>query len=470
MSLQDQFKHGRIPIKPLSYSNRNVAQRGEFMIDNAGNNPSYHLFVVDPEDEQKIIDITAYFINEAFGNSITVNIDGVEEPISLHDFLNFLYRRFLFPDNIDGFDYNRDREKVLDPETKVVLLKDIDDIHYLPITRVDTIFDENGNTLQEILDSMTHIGFLTEYIQVVEEGQYIFEITYPFVNYTENGNYFELRCGTVILDKSRYQVIENFDENNNAYGATITFFTERFERNRRIDILYMYNARGVLPGFMALDGNQLAYHSVSSSKLEKVVNDYITPDETAIVSAKAIYDLNNEFIRGLEDASNAVVYAIDTSSTTNRITIDIRPNNITLGAKYIVANILTKTSKTSSVTLEVLHGTNSTKNHTLSIPNSVGANRMIRVLMNLNTVKLLGAGEHNIVVNRYIYTCADQEVDIPFSSLVYNRNSFIKVYRNGVRLFEDLDYTKNNTTEKIHLMVRTEEGERIVFEAESVEF
>ena len=71
MALQDQFSMARLAIKPLAYENKDLAQRGEFMVDHAGEHPTYHLYIVDPEDETKIIDITSYMVKEAFGNSIT---------------------------------------------------------------------------------------------------------------------------------------------------------------------------------------------------------------------------------------------------------------------------------------------------------------------------------------------------------------------------------------------------------------
>ena len=70
-----------------------------------------------------------------------------------------------------------------------------------------------------------------------------------------------------------------------------------------------------------------------------------------------------------------------------------------------------------------------------------------------------------LTTTRYIHTCRDDERDISYNMLGYEVGSVIRVYRNGVRLFEDLDYSINRQTEIITLFTRTEEGERIVFEA-----
>ena len=243
MALQDQFEQemARIPLKPLAFENKNLAQKGELMIDHSGDNPTYHLYIVDPNDVTKIVDLTGAMVREAFGNSITVNIEGIDEPLSLHDVINFIYKRFTYPDNSDGFNYDTDRAKVVDPNTKVVILRDVDGCYYIPITRADTVFDESGHTIQERLDSLTRLGFSNAYIQVEEDNQNIFDITYPFMNYSNGGNYMELRVGTTYLDKTRYQVVDKYDEDGNIFGATITFFNDKFEKDRRIDILFIYN-------------------------------------------------------------------------------------------------------------------------------------------------------------------------------------------------------------------------------------
>ena len=33
MSLNEQFEHGRIPLKPLAFENKDLAQKREFLID-----------------------------------------------------------------------------------------------------------------------------------------------------------------------------------------------------------------------------------------------------------------------------------------------------------------------------------------------------------------------------------------------------------------------------------------------------
>ena len=473
MSLNEQFEHGRIPLKPLAFENKDLAQKREFLIDYTGEHPSYHLYIVDPATGD-IIDITSYMVKEAFGSSITVSIEGREAPITLHDVINFIYKRFTYPNDPNGFNYARDRDKVTDPKTNVVLLQDVDDCYYLPVTRADAVFDDNGNTIQERLDSIVRLGFSNDYIQVAVEDQQVFEITYPFLNYPAGGNYMELRVGTTFIDKTRYQIIDNEDEDGNIYGATITFFQDKFEIGRRIDILYIYNATGALAGNSAINGGQIANNSIPITKLEKAIDSYLIPDSTSLATSKAVYDLYTEFSEAINDAANSNFYLYDYSDDHDIIEVNLNAHNVFLSSKLVMLHILTKTSKNSNITLKVMHGDSQYQNiveyKNLKIQGGLAENRMVKFLINITDAKYLSGVGEKITASRFIYTCDDQEIEIPFKGLPYDNNSRILVYRNGVRLFDALDYTMDMTKETIRLFVRTEEGERIVFEAENLVF
>ncbi len=475
MSLNDQWMQARIPLKPLPYCNKDLAQNSEFMIDYVGKNgksPSYHLYIVDANDPTKIIDLTNIMIKEAFGNDITITIEGLEEPLSLHDLLNFIYKRFLYPDNLNGFDYDRDYEKLFDPETKIVLQRNTDGTYFLPVTLADAVFDKNGKSIQERLDNIVRLGFANDYIQVYQEEQNVFEITYPFLNYPNNGNYFELRIGTVYVDKSRYSVVDNKDENGDIIGATITFFNETFEIGRRIDILYIYNAIGTADGSQAaINGGQIANGTVNSAKLEKTTDLYTVNDPTCIATAASVYGLYKDFSEAVNANSGSAFYLLDNAGFDNIISVNLANYNVEITSKCIMLNIFVQLAKQEDIILNVTHGliTNqSIMQYSIHVPGGVPANRIVKVLINLNVAKALSLVEEMLTTTRYIYTCIDDETTISYKNLSYNAGSAIRVYRNGVRLFEDLDYTINKIDETIFLYTRSEEGERIVFEAMSM--
>ena len=43
-----------------------------------------------------------------------INIEGIDDPTSLQDILNFIYKRFTYAEDPNGFDYNEDIDRFID--------------------------------------------------------------------------------------------------------------------------------------------------------------------------------------------------------------------------------------------------------------------------------------------------------------------------------------------------------------------
>ena len=221
--LQDEYLHGRIPLKPLPYINKDLAFSGELMVDsvtNDENDPTYHLYLVDPVEKTVYIDLSAKIANEvAKLSGLTVQIEGMKDPILLTDILSYIYNRFIAIKNPAGFDPDNEVRDVIDDKTlKTVMISRTGDT-VLPVTRADAVFDTSGRTIQDRLDSMTRVAFTNDYIMVDHQDQSTFMVTYPFLNYRAAGNYMELRIGTTVIDKSRYSITDLQNSDNNAYGC-----------------------------------------------------------------------------------------------------------------------------------------------------------------------------------------------------------------------------------------------------------
>ena len=481
MSLNDQYEHSRIPLKPLPYENRRLADCNEIMIDYSGDNPSYHIYIVDSSDKSKYIDITALILKATVGEYIYIKLDGMEDPISLNDLLNFIYKNFVYPENKLGFIYERDKDLLLDPETKAVLLRDTDGTCYTPVVRADSVFDTSGRTVQERLDQMTRLGFSMDYVRITVEGQNVIDITYPFLNYRDGGNFFEIRIGTTFIDKTRYQVIENRNEDGDAYGATITFLDNHFEVDRRIDIMYIYNAKDVGGDINnnTFSGGSIANSSIPSTKLEKTCDNYYTEDSTSIATAKSVYSLYRDLTNALSVNTNRVIWCNDTSTSASSINIQATMSSAPVYP--VMINFVTKSTKNTNVTLNATYkisssgstGTLCTSQLYLTsgvqLKTKLPANHLAKiVIVDATHAYLIAVPESDWTVTRYIRVCKDQETVISYADLSYTIGAKIFVYRNGVRQFEDYNYSINPSDETITLYVRAEEGETIIFEAISL--
>ena len=467
MSVNDQFKQqGRIPLKPLPYSKKDLAQCKELLID-YDENKSYHIYIVDPSDRTKLIDLSQIIIDELYpdastnANNFRINIEGILNPDTLHNIINYIYKRFLMPDNPEGFNFEEDFEKIFKPTTKSVLLKDTDDIIYLPITSTDNVFGKDGYSLEERLQNISRVGFSTDCVRASYDYQTSFHFDYPFPDYSKSGNYVEVRIGSTYIDKARYQIIDDTPIDGEVTGATITFIDESIRKDRAVNFLFIYNCKDSTDDkYQYTYGGMIANKSIPSCKLQKISDSYTVNDSTSIASSKALYNLYNEMISTLSKGSDYYIACKDTNNTESAISITTsKPliNGMILEVaisckKLASANIIINSKSYSIYSL----------NGNLNMY-KLPANKLIKFIFNNNTIYIID--DFCATPSRLIYTCKDQETVISYARLDYTIDKHIFVYRNGVKLFEDLDYSINSSDQTITLFVRTEDGERIVFEA-----
>lgn len=462
-----QWDEARLPLKPLPYSNKDLASCNEVIIDYLGDKPSYNIYITDSEDPKKLINITDLIINQMLPNEVNANnfyvtIEGLEDNQKLREIINFIYKNFLMPEDRTGFNIEEDLSKITDPTTKNVLLKDTDGTIYLPVTTLGNIIDESGVSLQERLDNMTRLGFSTLCVRADQDNQTSFEFDYPFADYSKYGNYIEVRIGSVYIDKSRYEIIDEVSDDGTVVSATINFIDDVVENGRGVYFLFIYNAKSSVGGRLeTVSGGSIANNSIPMSKLEKVSDSYLLNDSTSIATSKAIYNLFMDCLNNLDQSKSAYYY-------------DISPADILYYDEWhlengLVCNIIASSAKDLSKGLQI-YTTNDEPDikalftATGEVPTTtLPPGKMIRVLYQDNKFYILN--DNPIKTSRFVYTCIDQETEIQFGGLHYEYGSIINVYRNGVRLFEDVDYYMDLTKETITLFVRTEEGERIIFES-----
>ena len=327
MSVNDQYNMGRIPLRPLALKDKALAQTKELLIDNIGDHPTYHIYIVDTKDRTKVIDLTALSAQnvDINGDNIKISIDGLLDAQNLKYIINYIYKRFVLPDDAKGYDETRDKDKVFDIDTKNILLKDVGQNIYLPISLATNIYDNNGVTIQERLDNMSRIGFSTAFVRATSESQSSFEFDYPFPDYRAGGNYVEVKIGSSFIDKSRYEIIDDKSSDGHVYKGTINFINESLDINRAVNLLFIYNSAAVSNGNnLYLYGGYITNNSISSTKLEKVSDSFTLPDSTCLPTSKALYNLykfcckmlkidpetNTPDIGDLKISTNRFVYTI----------------------------------------------------------------------------------------------------------------------------------------------------------------
>lgn len=480
MSLHDQYDMARAPIKPLPYSQRELAQCDEFMIDyeDVDNNPTYHMFIVDHTDETKYIDLTNMIIKEILPNApisadnFTLTIEGIDEPARLKDLIGFMYKRYVFPENFEGFVYERDIEKIFGTEadTKDVLLRDSNGTINLPITTTANVFDETGVSIKERLDNISRVGFSSEYLQVTSPNQTSFEFVYPYDNYSD---FMQVIIGTTIIDKSRYEVTHLVEASGNYSKAILTFIDEGIELGRRIDLIFIYNSSSAGAGtYTTIYGGNIANLSINSAKLEKTTDSFLLNDSTTIATGKAVYNLYNEMTDALNEDPKHALWCVDSSVQNDSIILESPIDILDNDTFYVCVPI--QMAKASSLRVSVHNVTTGTTSASYPVTQPNGS-VLVRGFPENASVKLLwvkSAQAFWAITNpvskiksaNYLYIAKDQDTEISYATLPFDADGLLTVYRNGVRLFEPLDYSNDEINRSITLRVRTEEAESIVFE------
>ena len=477
-NLQDEFEMGRIPLRPLPYEYKSKAYTQELMIDisrsNPDEEPSMHIYVTDSVDRTKIYDLSAKIIEESFsGKDIKISIDGIQEPLNLQEILSYIYLRFIKMDNPSGFDITRDISEITNQSSKGVLLKDINDNTVFPVTRSDVIFDIHGKSLQERLDNISRVAFNNDYIKVSFTDQNVFNIVYPFANYFDNGNYMQLMIGTTIIDKSRYHIDEITSSDGNKYGCNIVFYNDTFEEDRRIDILYIYNTTNLTSTESnTIDGHIITNNSININKIDSVTNSYLINSQDTLPSSSAVYNMYKDLSDIITQSGNKSAFCKDlTPDATGFITINVANDEIVLSDHYIICTIPIENIKDKNVELTVTSLNNLidresiNSKYNLIFNDKLSSGKILKLLINTNDCIILNVYDFKFNCTRYIYySSTGNELDIDWSKLDYNDNGILEVYRNGIRLFKDLDYTLDIPNRILKLFVKTSEADRIIFE------
>jgi len=520
-SVTDPFDQARIPLKPLPYANRANAHTNELIVDYGTPESKYHIYIADSIDPSHLIDITQLIIQEMIGdasinaNNFEINLDGLNNdgdtiPFKLKDILNRIYKQYIFPDNQEGFDYERDGQKAFHGTGKVILLTDEHGNVLFPVTTADAIYDSSGISIQERLDNMTRFAMTVRYMYATSQDQTIFEFDYPFKNYPDGGNFMEVRIGTTYVDKSRYAIQDIKDNNNDIIGANLTFIQgDKIEKGRRIDLLFIYNTPSLSSATSsAVDGSIFISNSIPISKMEKYTSNYLVNDPTSIATAAALYNLYMDLAATISESNSQNFWFRDSweYQINPLCTIENRPVREGDLFHIVFANPKSRNIKirTTGAIVDGVADIHSVPVRLASDQDPIDitedenykgpsfdyvANRVYKFLYRNHTFYLLNpVSEDAIIRTNYIYVeLEDQQTEVSYEGLYglealrkftgpsledftdYNFGNKLQVWRNNLRLFEGIDFTYNTGENSIHLFVRGEEHERIMFEVITAE-
>ena len=477
MALHDQFEHGRIPIRPLQYAKKDLALTDELIIDyGKTGNESWHIYLTDSNDSSVLIDLTQLMIDQMLpkakinADEFDISIDGEEDRMSLKEIISFIYKRFIYPANYGLFNYDEYKDELFDDSTINTLLRDLEGRVVLPVTLADNVFFSNGKTLEDNYKETPQLVVSKTSTIVDDTNTIVFD--YPFNKY--NG-FIEVRINGEYIQSENYNIEENvIDNDGNFYTGTITLNESLEDINNIVDILFIYNTY-TEETQKNIDGKLLNIHSIPSTRLEKKSDSYLLQDSGSLATSTAVYNLYKDILELNSQQAENIVWCTDISEYDNFIHIQSDKNiveydaficNVFIGkAKKYNATALIKYNETDAETNIFIYDT-----YGRILSKGLPAGKIARFLWikSENCLRLINTDIDALRKTKYIYKCLDNETKISYSLMDYIIGADISVYKNGLRLFEDIDYSINTKEENITLYNPTRNDDMIVFEAISM--
>lgn len=470
----DQFEHSRIPLRPLAYKNKALAQTDELLIDFGKNgDETYHMFIADSNDPTKFIDLTELMVQSILPtatfsvDNFDITLEGVDEPSALKDVINFIYKRFLYPENYGIFDYSNDSEKMFDESTINTLLRDAEGRVVLPVTFADNVFFKNGKTIQDTYNTITRFAINRQTMYAVTNVD-SYEFEYPYPDYMDD---VDVRLAGIYLDKASYSITPILrDDNTFSYG-TLRLLTS-FNQSDQIDLVFTYNSKAYEDvKYDYMSGTNISIKSMPSNRLEKTSDSFTNDDDTSVATSKAVNNLYKEMIEVMGKAAKNTSYNMDISDYDDFIHIDSDEDIV--NQDFYLINVLLGTKKRFDCTGLIKYNNDSVTGIPIvdacgkELTKGLPAGKIAKLMWRKETGKLylISTDMSNLRTGRWIHKSLESETVISYSGMQYDIGACITIYKNGLRLFEDIDYYIDTVNETITLFDPTTEGDTVIFEA-----
>lgn len=471
-TINDQFEHGRIPIKPLSFKNKNLALANELVID-YGEGGNYHIYIKSSTGD-KLIDITETIAKNIINTSsidadnLTITVNGETEPISIRDILNTIYDKYLYPENNGSFNYGTDIEKMKDDDAINTLLRDKDGRVVLPVTFADNIIFKDGSTLANKTNEKTRMG-ISRFNFETSKDKKTYEFTFPFKNYIED---IQVRYNGLYLDESKFSISPFQDNQGNFTTGIIKFLNHQVEANDSVNIIFIYNSKADKDyNHTYMDGKNISFKSLPTNRLSKIEHMFYNDDKTAVASASSVYNLFKFFNETMANnpSYKHAVFIDETPTDAHFISITNRDHILDHESQPKIIEILIQESKNYDARIKIDNDQNNIIKiidaNENELTKSIPGGRLLKFIFIDTTAMLIENSINDLKVNRWVHKCNESEQKIMYDGMYYPLGSVIHVYRNGIRLFEDIHYSINTKEEFIYLFNRSEDGDVIVFEA-----
>lgn len=337
-----------------------------------------------------------------------------------------------------------------------------------PITLAKYVFTDTGDNLNDLAKEIKVLKMQVQ--EIISDSSEIstFQLYPPYdeyFKYPERSFYLVIVNG-MVLPSSMYRILS---------GNKIELLDRVMHEDDIINIVYIFQADLNTSDTRAAgysDGHYILNKTIPISKMANVTHSYTTNDDSAVPSAKALYEAHRDLLQKINNIdSSTIIYAADSSSNNYEIVLFIKKytptdnNTITLRTKYdlgsdceIRINDFEPIPIYTAIDTPIKDG-------------QVKADTIITLRYNSqqNIFYLINPDIYTVVKDRSIFTLDGMYNRGPMVTIPIGIDNFIpgvdclEVYYQNIRLFEGINYTINGSNILLSGFYAND-GETFVFE------
>lgn len=307
-----------------------------------------------------------------------------------------------------------------------------------PKTIASQVYTDRGERVQDVLDTISKIGYTVTNYTIPNDGMNEFPIPIPFEKYFELNNFMDVYIGSTWVDPKRYAVIGN--------NLKLLTSDASFAKDRDISFKFYYNTlTAPSDTIYQVHGAYMVNGSIPIRKLERYSDDYKLNDPTSVATSKALRTLYDNIDMKISSvAGNLIAHAVTDPST------DGRNLKTTIGSWNLVDNSTIYLRLSQDLLDEATLSVNGGPaypiylNYKEKVRGVLKAGDVLNITFSAiyNKFFVNAQTAYGLVHYSYTYEAIGGEseilIDIPDWEPLTDK---LLIYQNNIRLIENINYT-----------------------------
>lgn len=173
-----------------------------------------------------------------------------------------------------------------------------------PKTFATQVYTNRGERVQDVLDSISKIGYSVINYTIPNDNMMEFDIPLPFDKYFELNNFIDVYVGSTWIDPKRYYIEDD--------KLKLQQKDSTFAKDRDISYKFYYNTTTApVDVIYQVHGGYMVNGSIPIRKMERYSSNYKLNDPTSVATSKALLNLYNDIdLKIASIAGNLIAHAV----------------------------------------------------------------------------------------------------------------------------------------------------------------